>query len=606
VPDESIDIRVRLKDVRRAIADAESVSRSVDHIGDAGRRSSKGLDATTRSARSGRGHLRKLGAAAIVAGAGLLSIGAAKSAIDTTIGLAKSTKALSTNLFHNNVQANRWAVAAKARGIDTSTLSLSFTNLSKNAVAAAGGSRKHASALQREIASLDARDKRIKDAIAGGRAQQVLNLAHVSGNKAATASLRARGVVELADLRRQGALIQARKTAATQQLKALQGNKGAIAAFKTLGITQKDLVRGLRPGGFQSLLNRVADGLARIPGSARKAAIAQKLLGRSTQTTLPIFAKGSKSMNENLRLADKYHVILTGKAAPSLQEMITAQKELEIAQLGWQVTFATKVAPALTKLILLGTRVSLWMQKHPTLVKVLIGAFVALAIAVWAVGVALSVIALGAGGAIALGVILGLLAIGAGLVFLYTRFGRFRAVVDAVLGFVKKHWPLLVGILTGPIGLAVIYIIRNWDRVVRFFSKLPGRIANATKGMWDGIKSSFRSAINFIIRGWNNLAFHFKGKKLRGLPDIPAFTIGTPDIPLLAGGGRVHPGGRAVVGESGAELLTNVAGTVEVAPLSQGREGGILKASAPVILKLDNRVLAKAYVDFSLGELARS
>lgn len=76
----------------------------------------------------------------------------------------------------------------------------------------------------------------------------------------------------------------------------------------------------------------------------------------------------------------------------------------------------------------------------------------------------------------------------------YKHFGPFRAAVDAAwqilqTGFdwVKGHWPLLLAILTGPIGLAVLLITKNWstissgaasafDAVVGFVKGLPGRV----------------------------------------------------------------------------------------------------------------------------------
>lgn len=89
-------------------------------------------------------------------------------------------------------------------------------------------------------------------------------------------------------------------------------------------------------------------------------------------------------------------------------------------------------------------------------------------------------------------------------------------------------------------GSAVIGAIKDkFNSMVTFFKGLKGRISSAASGMFSGITSAFKSAINAVIRGWNGLDFHFGGKKLKGLPDIPAFTIGTPDVPLLASGGIV-------------------------------------------------------------------
>jgi SLT domain-containing protein/phage-related protein len=63
-------------------------------------------------------------------------------------------------------------------------------------------------------------------------------------------------------------------------------------------------------------------------------------------------------------------------------------------------------------------------------------------------------------------------------------------VISGTLNWVRSHWPLLVAILTGPIGIAAYIIIGHWNdirntcanafnAVVSFFKALPGRIVNA-------------------------------------------------------------------------------------------------------------------------------
>ena len=77
--------------------------------------------------------------------------------------------------------------------------------------------------------------------------------------------------------------------------------------------------------------------------------------------------------------------------------------------------------------------------------------------------------------------------------------------------------------------------------------------------MWDGIKTSFKSALNFIIGKWNDLSFSLKlpssifGISLGALAG-KGFTLDTPNIPELARGGVVSPtpgGMLAIIGEAG-------------------------------------------------------
>lgn len=150
-----------------------------------------------------------------------------------------------------------------------------------------------------------------------------------------------------------------------------------------------------------------------------------------------------------------------------------------------------------------------------------------------------------------------------------------NAIVTAatfVLDFLKANWPTILAIITGPIGLAVLAITRNWDTIkagasavwegvrsaftsiVGFISGLPGKIASAASGMWNGITSAFKSAINAIIRGWNSIQFRIPGFKV-GPIGYDGFTLGVPDIPLLGLGGIFKRATQAVVGEDGAEAV---------------------------------------------------
>ncbi|WP_109000763.1 hypothetical protein [Streptomyces rishiriensis] len=188
-------------------------------------------------------------------------------------------------------------------------------------------------------------------------------------------------------------------------------------------------------------------------------------------------------------------------------------------------------------------------------------------------------------------IVLGIISLVSILVYAYNKFGWFRAGVDAVwawmksaaaglvdwfkgpfLGFftktipagfqvvldwVKRYWPYLVGALGGPMGLAVVYIIRHWDDIKAgfasawdwikrwvlspigtFFTKtIPGwatTLADKTvaafnsaksgiKTAWDGLKAIARAPIQYVVdvvynngvRGvWNAVAGAFGASKL--------------------------------------------------------------------------------------------
>lgn len=159
---------------------------------------------------------------------------------------------------------------------------------------------------------------------------------------------------------------------------------------------------------------------------------------------------------------------------------------------------------------------------------------------------------------------------------------------SSVVGWVKKNWPLLLALLTGPIGLAVYAIVKNWDKItagagaakdavvgkfndlVGFVKGLPGRISSATSGMFSGIGSAFRSAINYVIGKWNDLSFSIPGvdTHIPGVGTVGGFSLNTPNIPMLAAGGRAIKPGLAIAGEAGPELV-NLNRGASVVPLDQ-------------------------------------
>ena len=100
---------------------------------------------------------------------------------------------------------------------------------------------------------------------------------------------------------------------------------------------------------------------------------------------------------------------------------------------------------------------------------------------------------------------------------------------------------------------AVVLIIANWDTIVDFIKKLPGRISTAAKGMWEGIKNGFRTAINWIIGKWNNfkLAVTIPKNVLTTALGIAGqgFSINTPNMAYLAEGGVIRKPTVAMVGE---------------------------------------------------------
>lgn len=269
--------------------------------------------------------------------------------------------------------------------------------------------------------------------------------------------------------------------------------------------------------------------------------------------------------------------------------------ELEEKVGGALVPVLSKLADIIiTRVIPTAERFGAWIANNkPALIAlgVLIGGTIVAAIAAFVAG--LSTVAL-----IAAGVVAGVAALTAGVVWAYQNWGFFRTAVDAVASFLTtKLWPALktvASFITGtviPIVMRVIGVYAafyakvaevavgvvkkvveigagiarfvsdakaKFDGIVSFIAGLPGRIASAASGMFDGIKNAFRSAVNWIIDKWNGLSF--------GVDKGPIhFHLDTPNIPRLASGGIVTRPTLALIGEAGPEA---------VVPLGRGGMGG--------------------------------
>lgn len=104
------------------------------------------------------------------------------------------------------------------------------------------------------------------------------------------------------------------------------------------------------------------------------------------------------------------------------------------------------------------------------------------------------------------------------------------------------------------------FVADKFNSLVGFLKGLPGRASSAFSGMFDGVKSAFRSALNWVIDRWNSFS----------IPGIstPFGTIGgfsTPNLP------RFHSGG-IVPGAPGTETLAILQAGERVTPA--GRSGG--------------------------------
>jgi len=194
-----------------------------------------------------------------------------------------------------------------------------------------------------------------------------------------------------------------------------------------------------------------------------------------------------------------------------------------------------------------------------------------------------------------------------------------RGAVEDAFNWVKDNWPLLLAIITGPIGAAVLIVVRNWDTITgaaqsvwnwindnwhKLTDIIAGPIQTAKdliQGAWDGISTgaqvvfdtvkgifdkfagifeaivdgvktaigkvvdAMTAPINAVIRVWNSIEFKIPEihipKVSTPLGDIGGGSFGgqslgkLPHIPELAGGGVLTSPTLFIGGEAGTEIV---------------------------------------------------
>lgn len=92
-------------------------------------------------------------------------------------------------------------------------------------------------------------------------------------------------------------------------------------------------------------------------------------------------------------------------------------------------------------------------------------------------------------------VIIAIAALIAIIVVLVMNWDTVKAAAAATWNWIADHWPLLLGILLGPIAGAVMIIVTHWDTI----KSALGSAIDAMRGLWDGLVDFVRSIPARII-----------------------------------------------------------------------------------------------------------
>lgn len=415
------------------------------------------------------------------------------------------------------------------------------------------------------------------------------------------------------------------------------GGKAAIATFDALGTSQKEL--NALP--TDQRMAKIADGFKAMPDGMEKAALAQKLFGRSGQQLLPILNQGQEGLNKELGTAKKLVPSLdkTGKASLDLAKQ---QREMDMAMTGVKTAIGSALIPILVPLVkALVPIISAFAE--------LISKSVPFRLAIIALGIAFAVMWLAALGPIPL-ILAGVAAVALGFSWLYKNVKPFRDVIDWIANFVKANWPIIIGLLLGgpllagivllamkfqwfrdilkavwnaiktAVSAAIGFVIGQFGKMVSNIGGIPGKIASVAKGMFTGVINAAKDAVKWvwhqftwlidqirklpsIISGFVSGLGSSIGETLKGavkavLPGPLAKLLHTGGIVAAATGLTAGGGTTALVGERGPEIADLPAGTRinPLPPPSLSPSQLMGEGSRPIVTQvfLDRRQIAEA------------
>ncbi|URM90423.1 phage tail tape measure protein [Streptomyces sp. MRC013] len=380
----------------------------------------------------------------------------------------------------------------------------------------------------------------------------------------------------------------------------------AAEGFKDLGLDAGQMLTDIGKGGkpAQEALQKTLTALRGVKDPAKQSALAVQLFGDmagegadAVWAMDPATAAATSGMNEAAGAAEK----ATGAMA--------ATQSLDAIWRTMSTTLGELFGPALKV-------VADFLTEHPGLIKILVPVLLGLALAIgiaviaqWAWNTALWAFP-------GTWIIAGIIALIAVIVLIVVYWDEIVAATGRAWDWIKEKlggvwnwiketlgsvwewvstatgdaWRWITSLIQTGVAAVMRWIgtlsaipgkVSGWfGQMVAYVRGLPGRIASAASGMWDGIKNAFRGALNWIISKWNNFSFSVGGGSFLGI-SIPRITISTPDIPYLAEGGITTGPTLAMIGEGREDeavlplsrldgMLRGVARSVQ----DTGRDGG--------------------------------
>lgn len=246
---------------------------------------------------------------------------------------------------------------------------------------------------------------------------------------------------------------------------------GAFIAW-SVAMKGRDLVAGIgglasgigafatRAAGAVTTLGRVRDGFFSSAAAASAFSGTAGTVGGNLRTVVNVIGSTAAALAASSWAWIKDTAAMVAHRAAMLASAVAA-RAMAVAQ--WLVNVAMNANPILlivTALVALGTALYVAWTKSATFRDIVIGVWNA----VWGVIRAVC--------------------------------GWITAAAMAVFNWIRANWPLLLGILTGPIGLAAVAIVKNWSTISYWASVAFQSIRNAVAWLVDKILWSFGLIVN--------------------------------------------------------------------------------------------------------------
>lgn len=276
-----------------------------------------------------------------------------------------------------------------------------------------------------------------------------------------------------------------------------------IIAFKTKGDKATTIFKDLniRTDSVKNTLLDTAKVFASVEDSPAKTAAALEMFGKSGAALIPFLNKGEAGIEDLMKKCEEMGLVMNDEAVTASKKFKAELADVKDRLAGTAIQLGTDLLPMVTefanKVNDLVTRLSNWIKENKELVQKIIKI----------ASIVTGVLAVLGTFVLVMGTVVKSVSICINIVKGLTMAFNFLAANPIVL--------IIIGIVAAVALLAygVYKLIKNWDKVSAFFSKLWEGIKNVFFAVWEWIKNLFLNyhPIGLVIKHWDTIKDFFAG-----------------------------------------------------------------------------------------------